>query len=138
MLKALEFSESKLREYYTKTDAKELNDIYAHGTILAPQYKLQFFKSKDWAGGWEALYHYSLQDRIKGYQSNNSILRTRAWTYVSELDKVLASASGSYQDQDELTQFLEGGKAYNSLSNLPFHLILILYFYLGLVNTTPT
>ena len=67
MLKALKFSESKLREYYTKTDAKELNDIYAHGTILAPQYKLQFFKSKDWAGGWEASYHYSLQDRIKGY-----------------------------------------------------------------------
>ena len=137
MLKALKFSESKLREYYTKTDAKELNDIYTYRIILTLQYKLQFFKSKDWAGGWEALYHHSLQDRIKGYQSNNSILRTRAWIYISKLNKVLASASGSYQDQDELTQFLKGGKAYNSLSNLPFYLILILYFYLGLVNTTP-
>ena len=40
MLKALKFSESKLREYYAKTDAKELSDIYAHGIILTPQYKL--------------------------------------------------------------------------------------------------
>jgi hAT family C-terminal dimerisation region len=59
-------------------------------------------------------------------------------TYVSELDKVLASTSRSHQDQDELTQYLEGGKSYNSLSNLPFYLILTLYFYLGLVNMTPT
>ena len=67
MLKALKFSESKLREYYTKTDTKELNDIYTYGIILTPQYKLQFFKSKDQTGGQEALYYYSLQDRIKGY-----------------------------------------------------------------------
>jgi hypothetical protein len=111
MLEALEFSESKLREYYAKTDAKELGDVYAHGTILAPQHKLQFFKSKDWAGGWDASYLKSLQARIKVYQSDTTISRTRTLTYVSELDKVLASASGSHQDQDELTQFLEGGKA---------------------------
>ena len=117
MLEALEFSESKLREYYAKTDAKELGDVYAHGTILAPQHKLQFFTSKDWAGGWDASYLKSLQDRIKGYQSDTSISRTRALTYISELDKVLASASGLHQDQDELTQFLEGGKAWKSLPN---------------------
>ena len=60
MLKALKFSKSKLREYYTKIDAKELNNIYTYGIILTPQYKLQFFKSKDQARGWEASYYYSL------------------------------------------------------------------------------
>jgi hypothetical protein len=36
MLEALESAESKLREYYGRTDDKELSDIYAYGTILAP------------------------------------------------------------------------------------------------------
>jgi hypothetical protein len=126
MLEALEFSESKLREYYAKTDAKELGDVYAHGTILAPQHKLQFFKSKDWAGGWDASYLKSLQDRIKGYQStDDSISRTRALTYVSELDRVLASTSRFHQDKDELTQFLEGGKA------LDFLTLFVYYFALA-------
>ena len=40
MLKALKFSESKLREYYAKIDAKELSNIYIYRIILTPQYKL--------------------------------------------------------------------------------------------------
>ena len=48
MLEALESAESKLREYYAKTDNPELGDIYAHGIILAPEHKLQFFSGPDW------------------------------------------------------------------------------------------
>jgi hypothetical protein len=109
MLQALEYSEEKLREYYSKTDADETGDIYAHGTILAPQHKLQFFKTKDWGLEWETRYHESLKERIKGYESDASISRTRALTYISELDKVLASTSQFDKEQDELNQFLEGG-----------------------------
>jgi len=42
MLQALEYVETKLREYFTLTDDKDLSDIYAIGTILVPQHKLQF------------------------------------------------------------------------------------------------
>ena len=48
MLEALHAAESKLREYYSQTIDLALGSIYAHGTILAPQYKLQFFQSKEW------------------------------------------------------------------------------------------
>lgn len=109
MLQALKYSEEKLREYYSKTDADEIGDIYAYGTILAPQHKLQFFKTKDWGLEWETKYHESLKARIEGYKSDASISRTRALTYISELDKVLASTSQSDKEQDELNQFLEGG-----------------------------
>ena len=47
MLEALKSAETKLREYYSKTDNPELGDIYAHSTILAPQHKLQFFSGPD-------------------------------------------------------------------------------------------
>jgi hypothetical protein len=64
MLEALESAQSKLREYYGRTDENELGDIYAHGTILAPQHKLQFFQTKDWTGDYAASYLESLQHRI--------------------------------------------------------------------------
>ena len=111
MLEALKSAESKLREYYSKTDDPELGDIYAHGTILAPQHKLQFFSSQDWIDkDYASLYLESFQDRMKAYQTESQILKPQASIQASELDQLLAIRPRSTQDQDELTTFLQGGK----------------------------
>lgn len=64
---ALEAGLDKLREYYRKTDSPETGDIYAHGTILAPRYKLQYFQRPEWDGGpegsdksWDVYYYDTL------------------------------------------------------------------------------
>jgi hypothetical protein len=46
MLKSLGAARDKLAEYYSKTDEVH-GDLFAIGTILAPEHKLQFFNSKD-------------------------------------------------------------------------------------------
>lgn len=46
MLQALKATKTKLSEYYSKTDDIHY-DLYAIGTMMAPQNKLQFFSSKD-------------------------------------------------------------------------------------------
>jgi hypothetical protein len=50
---ALEAGLDKLREYYRKTNALEAGDVYAHRTILAPRYKVQYFQRPKWDGGLE-------------------------------------------------------------------------------------
>jgi hypothetical protein len=66
---ALESAITKLREYYAKTDDPALGDIYAHGTILAPEHRLQFFSGPDWKDkDYASLYLESFKDRMKLYQ----------------------------------------------------------------------
>lgn len=75
MLAALNSSMDKLREYYTLTCNKELGDLYAIGTILSPQNKLQYFQTKDWKDqkiDHAALYRDSLNNWIKPYQHSES------------------------------------------------------------------
>ena len=76
MLSALQAAESKLREYYSRTIDPALGSIYAHGTILAPQYKLQFFQSEEWQDediDYMEMYRSSLQDLIRSYQQDDPI-----------------------------------------------------------------
>jgi hypothetical protein len=114
MLRALESAESKLREYYAMTDAPELGDIYAHGTILAPQHKIQFFETEDWSDADYALqYTLSLKDRMKAYQTNDHLATQPTYmaaTQVTDLDNLLDRASTTKVDKpDELTEYLNGG-----------------------------
>jgi hypothetical protein len=54
MLDALKVAKEKLSVYYGKT-TEEHGNLYAMGTILAPQYKLQFFSDESWSDnnyGW--------------------------------------------------------------------------------------
>lgn len=51
MLKALQAAQQKLRDYYSKTDNIR-GDLYAIGTIIAPENKLQFFMTDDWSDQW--------------------------------------------------------------------------------------
>jgi hypothetical protein len=50
MLTALCAAEEKLRQYYSKAEDVH-GDVFAIGTVLAPQHKLRFFRSRKWGGG---------------------------------------------------------------------------------------
>ena len=71
MLKALGTARDKLAEYYSKTD-EVYGNLFAIGTILVPEYKLQFFNSKDWDSGedtnWRQRYRQSFQDTFESYK----------------------------------------------------------------------
>lgn len=70
MLDALRAAETKLSQYYGMTD-DIYGDLYAIGTIMSPQNKLQFFTSKDWKDpevNWRGRYRKSLEDRLELYK----------------------------------------------------------------------
>lgn len=69
MLKALGAARDKLADYYSKTDEVD-GDIFAIGTMLAPENKLQFFSGKDWDDDhdWRQQYHQSYEAYIKPYK----------------------------------------------------------------------
>jgi hypothetical protein len=119
MLEALQSAETKLREYYTLTDNKDLGDIYAIGTILAPQHKLQFFSTPDWQDpdrDFSTQYRQSLESRLNDYKegltSSQSLLRAKTSVQTSELDILLTQDTERTQpsERDELREFLRGGR----------------------------
>ncbi|EED22697.1 hypothetical protein TSTA_061850 [Talaromyces stipitatus ATCC 10500] len=61
MLAALSSAKEKLSEYYAMTDHVS-GDLYAIGTILAPQNKLEFFSTSEWEPEWRVRYRKSLED----------------------------------------------------------------------------
>ena len=69
MLHALQAGRNKLKFYYTKTDEVPGN-LYAIGTILAPQHKLKSFSSKEWGNnaGSRAEYKKSVEKYMETYQ----------------------------------------------------------------------
>jgi len=123
---ALESSITKLREYYAKTDDPALDDIYAHGTILAPEHKLQFFSGLDWKDkDYPSLYLESFKARMKLYQTESHMISKPQASARTEFDQMIRRNPQSTQDQDELTRFLQGGKLLFSLFSyfrLPFAL----------------
>ena len=46
-MKALEKGHNKLKEYYAKTQSN-LGFTYGIATLLAPEYKRDFFRGRDW------------------------------------------------------------------------------------------
>jgi hypothetical protein len=132
MRTALESAITKLREYYAKTDDPALGDIYAHGTILAPEHKLQFFSGPDWKDkDYASLYLETFKDRMKLYQTEGHIISKPQASAQTEFDQMIRRNPQPTQDQDELTRFLQGGKllfslfSHFSLTFLPFHLICV-------------
>ena len=78
MLKALGTARDKLAEYYSKTD-EVYGNLFAISTILVPEYKLQFFNSKDWDSGkdtnWRQRYRQSFQDTFESYKQRLTSLQ---------------------------------------------------------------
>ena len=73
MLRALEAGRDKLSVYYKATEQSH-GHLYAIGTILAPQHKLDFFKGPEWAGEvddtastWYDIYERSLHSHLDDY-----------------------------------------------------------------------
>lgn len=125
MRTALEAAKSKLSHYYAMTDDIP-GDLYAIGTIIAPQNKLKFFSTKEWEDPdqiWLTRYRKSLEDYLEPYKKDVSDIQSRSKAdefaiALSELEVSCMpedsqpSLSGQ---RDELTQYLESGVYYPGL-----------------------
>jgi hypothetical protein len=119
MLSALDAAKDKLSAYYGKT-TQEHGYLYAMGTILAPQYKLQFFSDISWSENnyeWRQKYHNHLQDYIKPYEQqlskDQSVPGPQSQrVHTSELDILLAPAETirpTQRHKNEITKYLGSG-----------------------------
>lgn len=116
MLAALHAAKRKLSQYYSMTDQIH-NDLYAIGTIIAPQQKLQFFSTKDWDNNWRIRYRNSLEHCLKPYQRRLLSTQSRAKVQpsvlaISELEMICepeASRQSTASQHDELSQYLDSG-----------------------------
>ncbi|RHZ45341.1 uncharacterized protein CDV56_102092 [Aspergillus thermomutatus] len=97
------------------TDLEGLSDIYSAGTILAPQYKLEFFQTPDWQDDnkdFAAQYKQALEDRVKHYENSvYSCLSQAGGLHIakptSEIDLLLARDNRPIAPVSELTQYLK-------------------------------
>jgi hypothetical protein len=120
MLSSLEAAKGKLSTYYSMTDTIDGN-LYAIGTILSPQQKLQFFETKDWDdpdNNWRAIYRSSLEDYFQTYRRRHadtqSISKAQSPAVaISELEMecgVEGSQPLASTEFDELKEYLDSGK----------------------------
>jgi hypothetical protein len=117
MLAALSAAKDKLSQYYSQTDHIR-GDLFAIGTILAPQHKLQFFNGKDWDTSYRNQYRQSLERYLEPYKERVSANQTSPQGSSSisqsldiQLEMMLEPASVSIENQnDELKRYLESGK----------------------------
>ena len=124
MLEALQAAQQKLRDYYSETDNIR-GDLYAIGTIIAPENKLQFFMTDDWSDQWRQRYRQSFKDYLVPYQSrlangHDSTPSQSSTRVGSRLEMMLKGKRQQAAPRDEVTQYLDSGK---------FHLSLILNYY---------
>ncbi|KOS37194.1 hypothetical protein ACN38_g12025 [Penicillium nordicum] len=121
MVDALHAAKDKLSQYYSKITEIH-NNLYAIGTILAPQYKLGFFEQDDWAernDHWRTEYHNSLKEQLKPYQQRRSGNESAAIAQPpvpqrSRLQFLLTrprnhQSISTPQHDDELSQYLKNG-----------------------------
>jgi hypothetical protein len=117
MLAALSAAKDKLSQYYSQTDHIR-GDLFAIGTILAAQHKLQFFNGKDWDTSYRNQYRQSLERYLEPYKERVSANQTlpQGSSSISQsldiqLEMMLEPASVSIENQnDELKRYLESGK----------------------------
>ena len=127
MLKALEAAKSKLSHYYAMTDNMP-GDLYATGTIIAPQNKLKIFPTKEWEDldqDWLTRYRKSLEDYLESYKKVLFDIQSlskadESAIALSELEVSCMpedSQSSLSGQRDELTQYVESGVCYPGLEN---------------------
>ncbi|KAJ5742626.1 uncharacterized protein N7511_011358 [Penicillium nucicola] len=98
MLAALHAAKGKLSQYYSMIDQIP-GDLYAIGTIVAPQQKLQFFSTKDWDNAWRIRYRNSLENCLEPYQrrllsAQPSAKAQPSASAISELEMISTVRSG--------------------------------------------
>jgi hypothetical protein len=115
MLSALLAAKDKLSSYYGETD-NTYGDLFAIGTILAPQNKLQFFNDKDWGSDLREKYRQSFETYAEPYKERLSTTRSSpqassSGAQTSKIDALFAlDFNPSLVYGDELTQYLKSGK----------------------------
>jgi hypothetical protein len=115
MLSALLAAKDKLSSYYGETD-NAYSDLFAIGTILAPQNKLQFFNDKDWGSDLREKYRQSFETYAEPYKERLSTTRSppqasSSGAQTSKIDALFAlDFNPSLVYGDELTQYLKSGK----------------------------
>lgn len=119
MLAAIHAAKEKLAHYYSMTDEVP-DDLYALGTIIAPQRKLHFFSGKDWddpVTDWRGRYRTSLERYLEPYQRRVSdtqsptTIQSSAMA-ISELEMICAPQSSQQSTtgpDDELSLYLDSG-----------------------------
>lgn len=136
MLTALQAARSKLTDYYRETD-KVYGDLFAVGTILAPQNKMQFFSSSDWGKEWRERYRKSFEAYFEPYKERLSENQRLSYTQssvvqTSEIEMLLAPAESCRPNKyNEVKQYLESGKYSNLIG------IYLSNNKLGTVQATP-
>lgn len=127
MLHALEAGREKLKLYYRKTAGVHGN-LYAIGTILAPQHKLQFFSRGEYGDDAESRQTYKecLQKFMEPYQKPISDAQRRHQRPpqtnrddVEDLfdeDMLDVSSRENTNTNDELTEYLGTSKRHETLS----------------------
>lgn len=126
MLTALRAAEEKLRQYYSETDDIP-SDIFAISTMLAPQHKLQFFRSKDQGPEWLTRYRQSFVDYFEPYKQRlleEQIGNGEGSSTQSagiDLDRMIGlDQTIQASQQDELVRYLDGGKHPYSINHLTY------------------
>ena len=122
MRTALYAAKEKLSSYYARTTDTH-GDYYAIGTILAPQYKLDFFTKGEWAGEdgkWEKLYHQRLKEQLEPYKQRLSTKQSVPTALSSSqgaskfqllLERQQAPKSSTPLTRDDkLSQYFKAGK----------------------------
>lgn len=113
MLSALYAAKEKLSAYYAETD-KVHGDLFAIGTMLAPQNKLQFFTTKDWGPKYVVQYRQSFESYAERYKelstTQGSLKAFSSDVQTSRIDALFAPDFNQSGSSDELTQYLESGK----------------------------
>ncbi|KAJ6001218.1 hypothetical protein N7481_001627 [Penicillium waksmanii] len=113
MLSAIHAARLKLSEYYKLINGID-SDLYAIGTILAPQNKLEFFSGKDWEPHWRVRYRKSLENYLVPYQQRYSETQSISSSQsliggISDVD-ILVTSTTSLRPQtnahDELSRYL--------------------------------
>jgi hypothetical protein len=117
MLTSLRAGEEKLSMYYTKTEEVHGN-LFAIGTILAPENKLEFFSESDWADNdyeWREKYKRSLQTYLLHYQQQPVSLPTPTTTssqashFRALFDDSQPRQTKKLSSENELTTYLNLG-----------------------------
>ncbi|KAE8553788.1 hypothetical protein EYB25_005170 [Talaromyces marneffei] len=111
MLSALHAAKEKLSIYYRETD-KVYGDLFAIGTILAPQNKLQFFNNKDWGPKLCYQYRKSFETYAGLYKERLSVTQDSPQipslgVQTSKIDALFAPDFNQSVSSDEATQYLE-------------------------------
>lgn len=117
MLKALLYSKNKLSEYYSATDTID-DYLYANGTIMAPQNKLEFFQTSEWEPEWHIRYHKSLEKYLVPYEKRYLDIRPishgiSSAAQISDLEMLMSKTTIIHSQTNahgELRRYLGSGK----------------------------